>query len=200
MTSRIGQRLLRRALQLVGTEPISSATSSSVSNYVVTIPRIYAPAAPFEPSLPRTTIRTLHLSHIRYLCSAPKDLNPSSSSISVQDNGPDNVLTTPEDERDHQKPSPRHDLAMLFTCTVCDTRSAKTMSRVTYETGIVIVRCPNCRNLHLIADRLGWFGEPGSVEDFLRHQGVSVRKGNESSYEFSVHDLTGWTPPNQSKG
>lgn len=29
MTSRIGQRLLRRALQLVGTEPISSATSSS---------------------------------------------------------------------------------------------------------------------------------------------------------------------------
>lgn len=98
-------------------------------------------------------------------------------------------------EENPRKVSPRHDLAMLFTCNVCETRSAKTMSRATYETGIVIVRCPSCRNLHLIADRLGWFGEPGSVEDFLSQQGVSVRTGVEATYEFSVDDLAGWTPP-----
>ncbi|CAK9202442.1 unnamed protein product [Sphagnum troendelagicum] len=90
--------------------------------------------------------------------------------------------------------SKRHDLIMMFTCKVCDTRSAKTMSRDTYDNGIVIVRCPQCRNLHLIADRLGWFGEPGSVEDFLAQQGVDVRKGSEETYEFSAEDFTGWTP------
>eukprot|EP00250_Pteridium_aquilinum_P003458 c13773_g1_i1 orf=418-1044(-) len=94
-----------------------------------------------------------------------------------------------------QKISERHNLAMIFTCTVCETRSAKTMSRQTYEKGVVIVRCGGCQNLHLIADRLGWFGEPGSVEDFLKHKGVEIRKGSEESYEFSVEDLAGWSPP-----
>ena len=119
----------------------------------------------------------------------------SKSSISIQNSSSDSGTAKPEEEQETFKPSKRHDLAMLFTCKVCETRSAKTMSRATYETGIVIVRCPKCRNLHLIADRLGWFGEPGSVEDFLQHQGVSVRKGPELSYEFSVEDLAGWTPP-----
>ena len=36
---------------------------------------------------------------------------------------------------------------------------------------MVIVKCPKCANLHLIADRLGWFGEPGSVDQFLAEQG-----------------------------
>ncbi|CAM6129742.1 unnamed protein product [Calypogeia fissa] len=92
------------------------------------------------------------------------------------------------------KASPRHDMALLFTCVVCDVRSAKTMSRATYETGVVIVRCPGCQNLHLIADRYGWFGEPGSVEDFLAKKGIDVRKGSDRSYEFTVEDMSGWTP------
>ena len=89
--------------------------------------------------------------------------------------------------------SGRHDMAMLFTCNVCNTRSAKTMSKSSYENGVVIVRCPSCQNLHLIADRLGWFGKPGSVESFLADKGLEVRKGVEESYEFSVEDLEGWT-------
>lgn len=44
-------------------------------------------------------------------------------------------------------------------------------SKQTYETGVVIVRCPGCNGNHLIADRLGWFGEPGSVENYLQEQG-----------------------------
>ena len=118
------------------------------------------------------------------------EITQASNSIEAVNN-PDSDTERPAD----YKPSKRHDLAMLFTCKVCETRSAKTMSRATYETGIVLVRCPKCKNLHLIADRLGWFGEPGSVEDFLEQQGVAVRKGVEETYEFSVEDLKGWTPP-----
>jgi protein import protein ZIM17 len=87
----------------------------------------------------------------------------------------------------------KNDLIMMFTCKVCDTRSAKTMTRDTYDNGIVIVRCPRCQKLHLIADRLWWFGEPGSVEDFLAQQGVDVRKGS----EFSADDFAGWAPKHQ---
>eukprot|EP00897_Mesotaenium_endlicherianum_P008346 jgi/Mesen1/753/ME000110S_11019 len=92
------------------------------------------------------------------------------------------------------KPSDRHDLAIMFTCTVCETRSAKTMSRDSYENGVVIVQCPGCRNNHLIADRLGWFGENGDVEAFLAEKGIDVRKGCDQTYQFSRDDLTGWTP------
>ena len=44
-------------------------------------------------------------------------------------------------------------------------------SRQAYEKGVVIVRCPSCDARHLVADRLGWFGDRGSVEDFLKGRG-----------------------------
>eukprot|EP00252_Welwitschia_mirabilis_P025162 TRINITY_DN7755_c0_g1_i1.p1 TRINITY_DN7755_c0_g1~~TRINITY_DN7755_c0_g1_i1.p1 ORF type:complete len:204 (-),score=32.32 TRINITY_DN7755_c0_g1_i1:225-836(-) len=88
--------------------------------------------------------------------------------------------------------SKRHDFVMVFTCKVCETRSVKTMSKESYEKGIVIVRCGGCKNLHLIADRLGWFGEPSSVEDFLRAKGEEIRGGSEDCYELTLEDLAGW--------
>lgn len=92
------------------------------------------------------------------------------------------------------KASKRHDLAMVYTCRVCETRSVKTMNRESYEKGIVIVRCSGCNNLHLIADRLGWFGEPSSVEDFLRDKGEEIQRGSQDSYELTLEDLAGWKP------
>lgn len=47
-------------------------------------------------------------------------------------------------------------------------------SRQAYEKGVVIVRCPSCDARHLVADRLGWFGDRGSVEDFLKGRGRGV--------------------------
>jgi len=32
---------------------------------------------------------------------------------------------------------------------------------------VVLVDCPGCQARHLIADRKGWFGDKGGVEDFL---------------------------------
>ena len=59
----------------------------------------------------------------------------------------------------------------IFTCNQCTTRSMKVFSRESYERGIVLVTCPQCQARHLLADRLGWFGEPGSVDDFLADHG-----------------------------
>lgn len=89
------------------------------------------------------------------------------------------------------KISPRHDLAMVFTCKVCETRSVKMASRDSYENGVVVARCGGCNNLHLIADRLGWFGQPGSIEDFLAAQGEEVKKGSTDTLNFSLEDLVG---------
>lgn len=89
------------------------------------------------------------------------------------------------------KISPRHDLAFVFTCKVCETRSMKTASRESYEKGVVVARCGGCNNLHLIADRLGWFGEPGSIEDFLAAQGEKVKKGSSDTLNFTLEDLVG---------
>ena len=73
--------------------------------------------------------------------------------------------------------NPRKDLYMMFTCGVCETRAAKGFSRQAYENGVVIVRCPGCQSQHLVADHHGWFGDKGTVEDFLRERGEGVARG-----------------------
>jgi mitochondrial protein import protein ZIM17 len=68
-------------------------------------------------------------------------------------------------------------MAIVFTCTKCDTRSAKTFSRQSYENGIVLIRCPGCKNLHLVADNLGWFGEDKfKIEDLASEVGASASR------------------------
>lgn len=68
-------------------------------------------------------------------------------------------------------------LALVFTCCKCSTRAAKKFSKVAYTQGVVIVRCPGCKNLHLVADRLRWFGEEESdVESILAAKGEKVIK------------------------
>ncbi|KAG4910747.1 hypothetical protein JHK87_056863 [Glycine soja] len=92
------------------------------------------------------------------------------------------------------KTSSRHDLAMVFTCKVCETRSIKTVCRESYEKGVVVARCGGCNNLHLIADHLGWFGEPGSIEDFLASRGEEVKRGSVDTLNLTLEDLAGRKP------
>ncbi|KAF9597946.1 hypothetical protein IFM89_023317 [Coptis chinensis] len=104
---------------------------------------------------------------------------------------PSNKNEAENDDKKCLKTSPRHDLAMMFTCKVCETRSVKTMSRDSYENGVVVVTCGGCNNKHLIADRLGMFGEPGSVEDFLAARGEEFIKGDPDTLNLTLEDLAG---------
>ena len=70
---------------------------------------------------------------------------------------PGNETTPAGEEKEEEKSDlvkqieSRRDLAIIFTCNVCETRSVKTMSRQAYEHGVVIAECPGCKNHHLLA-------------------------------------------------
>ncbi|TXT08595.1 hypothetical protein VHUM_02723 [Vanrija humicola] len=74
---------------------------------------------------------------------------------------------------------------MTFTCTHndCGHRSTHEFAKKSYEKGVVIVQCPECKARHLIADHLGWFkevtdgGKLKTVEDLVREKGEKVTKG-----------------------
>lgn len=89
-------------------------------------------------------------------------------------------------------------LAIVYTCAVCDTRSAKQFTEHAYRHGVVLVRCPGCQNLHLIADRLGWFHDAGEdsrdwdVEKAMAEAGNSVTAvAGEDVLELTQVDVIG---------
>lgn len=84
-------------------------------------------------------------------------------------------------------------LAIVFTCTVCDTRSAKQFTEQAYQNGVVLVRCPGCENLHLIADRLGYFQqEDWDLESLVQQKGEKVRTVTDNDvWELTLEDLVG---------
>ncbi|XP_052198669.1 uncharacterized protein C24H6.02c [Diospyros lotus] len=119
-------------------------------------------------------------------------LRPDSDSAKLPANATSNENSAVKFKADpNLKISARHDLAMIFTCKVCETRSIKTMCRESYEKGVVVARCGGCNNLHLIADHLGWFGQPGSIEDFLAARGEEVKKGSVDTLNLTLEELAG---------
>lgn len=86
-------------------------------------------------------------------------------------------------------------LAIVFTCTVCDTRSIKQFTENAYTNGVVIVQCPGCQNRHLIADNLGFFEDEKdgwNIEKALIKMGENVQLvDNDNVMELSVKDIFG---------
>lgn len=68
---------------------------------------------------------------------------------------------------------------VLYTCKVCETRSAKSVSRQAYSSGVVLLRCDGCQKHHLFADHLGWFEDEGTdIESILAAKGVTVGRSS----------------------
>jgi mitochondrial protein import protein ZIM17 len=126
------------------------------------------------------------------------DNKNSKNSSSDQDVTP---RANPTDPTEFQIPGAQaggKKLAIVYTCKVCETRSVKQFSEHSYQNGVVLVRCPGCQNLHLIADRLGVFegsfedGKGWDIQKAMASLGENVAVvNNDNVLELTVEDLVG---------
>ena len=72
---------------------------------------------------------------------------------------------------------PKGNYLMTYTCGVCTKRQSRSFSKQAYHAGVVIIRCEECDNLHLIADNLGWFeDEKVNIETLAERNNQTVTR------------------------
>ena len=85
----------------------------------------------------------------------------------------------PADTQPNEKIEIPKTMLIAFNCNVCSTRNQKHMSHRAYTNGLVLIKCDGCKNLHLIADHLGWFSSPNErldIEKILEAKGQTVQR------------------------
>lgn len=84
-------------------------------------------------------------------------------------------------------------LCYAYTCNVCSLRNSKSISKMAYLKGVVIVRCDKCQNTHLVTDHDKWIDDVDgkkNVEDILAKKGEKAEKIQEVSMQefFGIKD------------
>ncbi|KAF9274511.1 hypothetical protein BGZ68_000579 [Mortierella alpina] len=170
---------------------ISPATSSSPCRYLnsCTLTTAQITHRPFFFNVLRpyhVSIRTLEQRNSAAAVSPPCPPDSDAAAADQTHDPKPNALKNDDDDG-HIQPQqknpippntdPKARMLIGFTCTVCNHRSHKTMSKHAYQHGVVIMQCDHCKNRHLIADHLGWFKTGGvTVEDLVKERGETVQK------------------------
>jgi len=69
----------------------------------------------------------------------------------------------------------------VYTCKVCETRSARRITKAAYERGSVLLCCPGCKKLHVLSDHLGYFDDATvDAAKILEERGEIVRRATSS--------------------
>ena len=110
--------------------------------------------------------------------SAAAESAAASSFPGVSGAAPPGVSASASSHASAPAPAPPALMVVMYTCRVCETRSARRVSRAAYERGSVLLRCPGCRGLHVLADHLGYFDDAAvDAAALLERRGERVRRG-----------------------
>lgn len=99
--------------------------------------------------------------------------------------------------KQHSQPDSR--LLLGYTCKSCHARTYRSISKLAYSRGVVIVSCSSpCTHKHLIADHLGWFKDwntdknvpMGTIEDILKQKGENIQTNFDRSAWENSHPTT----------
>lgn len=98
-----------------------------------------------------------------------------------------------------QHPQPDSRLLLGYTCKSCHARTYRSISKIAYSRGVVIVSCNSpCDHKHLIADHLGWFKDwntdknvpIGTIEDILKRKGENIQTNFDRIVWENSHSTT----------
>jgi len=93
--------------------------------------------------------------------SAPPGASFVKNPTSLRDQDAPQTLTAPPTTPPHRQASPQQEQVykqpsyeLTFTCKPCGHRSSHTVTKQAYHYGTTLIRCPGCKDRHVISDHL----------------------------------------------
>ncbi|KAE8145234.1 DNL zinc finger-domain-containing protein [Aspergillus avenaceus] len=110
----------------------------------------------------------------------------SDSARPLTDRSEDAAKEAEAEEQNRKRREQEPAYQITFTCKPCGNRSSHRMSKHGYHRGTVVIRCPSCKNRHVISDHLNiFFDQKSTLEDILEQQGGKLKRGYvEGDMEF----------------
>ena len=166
LTSLITRSLLPR------TTTLSVATPARGLSNLATLPLRNRPLQTLKP--------VLHSIRAYSSDNKPIDTSP----LTDRQATPEQDAQTAEANRLRREQEPAYQI--VFTCKPCGHRSAHRMSKQGYHRGTVVIRCPSCKNRHVMSDHLKiFFDKSSTLDEILGERGGKVTRGYlEGDMEF----------------